>query len=67
MTLETYLADKKIDADSFRLNDPERYNEWSVLIAKLHPASFTSQKLYLINKIRRQFPALTRQNEPKHV
>jgi len=56
MTFEEYLDSKKIDKDQFSKQQPEVYNEWKNLFEQLHPNSFTAQKLYLINSIRRKFP-----------
>lgn len=55
MTFEEYLAGKKIDSEAFRLAEPERWQEWSQLFAAMSPASFTAQKLYLINPVRRKY------------
>ena len=52
---EKYLADKKIDAEKFRAAEPERWEEFKTLFYQVHPNSFTTQKLYLINKIRRLY------------
>jgi len=56
VTFEEYLADKKIETKAFSGAEPNLWQEWEREFAELHPTSFTSQKLYLINKIRRQFP-----------
>jgi len=56
MSFEEYLREKKIDALSFKNNEPERWHEWNTIFVELSPASFTAQKLYLINPIRRKYP-----------
>jgi hypothetical protein len=56
MTFEEYLASKKIDSVAFRAAEPDRWNEWNSLLGVMNPASFTSQKLYLINPVRRKYP-----------
>ena len=53
---EEYLSSKKIDTKIFKEKEPELWKEWCALFAKVHPNSFSQQKLYLINPIRRQFP-----------
>ena len=56
MTFEAYLIEKKIDSREFKANEPDRWQEWALLFEQVSPASFTSQKLYLINPIRRKYP-----------
>ena len=51
-----YLLNKKIDWKSFEENEADRFSEFSVQFFQMHPDSFTSQKLYLINQIRRRYP-----------
>ena len=55
MTFEEYLVLKKIEAVAFQNSEPERFEEWQQLFTQLHPNSFTEQKKFLLNKIRRQF------------
>lgn len=55
ITFEEYLTQKKIDAGQFRLAEPERYSEWQALFSTIHPDSFTTQKKFLINDIRRRY------------
>lgn len=55
MTFEEYLVSKKIDPVLFREGDPTLWSSWERDFAEQHPASFTSQKLYLINAIRRKY------------
>jgi len=56
MTFEEYLISKKIDGDSFLKEEPTLFERWKREFTQLHPNSFTSQKLYLINPIRRKYP-----------
>ncbi len=51
-----YLLNKKIDEGRFKLDEPNLWNEWKATFEQVHPDSFTAQKLYLINKIRRKYP-----------
>jgi len=53
---ESYLIDKKIDSAAFKKGQPEQWIELKILYDQMHPNSFTAQKLYLINPIRRAFP-----------
>lgn len=55
MTFEEYLTSKKIDAARFRKSEAAQYEEWRVLFEQVHPESFTTQKLFLINPLRRRF------------
>jgi len=55
MNFETYLISKKIDSVAFKLSEPELWLEWSQLSEQMSEISFTSQKLYLINPIRRKY------------
>lgn len=53
---ETYLKGKKINPRDFELKEPERYMEFKTIFEQVHPDSFTAQKLFLINQIRRRYP-----------
>jgi hypothetical protein len=55
MTFEEYLVKKKIDSAAFKLAEPAQWQEWSVLFESMSEASFTAQKLYLINPTRRKY------------
>ena len=55
MTFKEYLIGKKIDPEKFSKKEPARYQEFKGLFDQIHPDSFTQQKLFLINQIRRQF------------
>ncbi len=56
MNFEEYLISKKIDSQSFHAAEPGLWSEWNRLFEVMSPASFTAQKLYLINPIRRKYP-----------
>lgn len=56
MNLEEYLVTKRIDGEAFQQHEPERWQEWKNLLEQMSPTSFTAQKLYLINPIRRKYP-----------
>ncbi len=64
MTFQEYLISKKIDLETFRRAEPRLYGEWEKEFKEVHPNSFTSQKLYLINPIRRKY---TLKQEPVKV
>ena len=55
MTFEEYLSSKKIDAVAFVKHEPARFEEWQQLFGQLHPDSFTAQKKFLINDLRRRY------------
>ncbi len=55
MTFEEYLISKKIDAVVFNSAEGNLFTTWKVEFEQMHPASFTAQKLYLINPIRRKY------------
>jgi hypothetical protein len=57
----TYLTGKKIDPEKFEKGDPSTFAEYQSQFAEMHPASFTSQKLFMINKLRRSYP-ITNEN-----
>ncbi|MEO0332280.1 MAG: hypothetical protein AAF223_11445 [Bacteroidota bacterium] len=61
-TFEEYLVEKKIDSEAFQAEEEALWNEWAILFEQLHPNSFTTQKLFLINKIRRRFPLEFKKN-----
>ena len=55
MTFEEYLISKKIDSQAFLAAEPTLWKEWNGLFEAMSPASFTAQKLYLINPLRRKY------------
>jgi hypothetical protein len=55
MTFGEYLIGKKFDSGKFKAYEPDRWQEWALLFAQVSPASFTSQKLYLVNPLRRKY------------
>lgn len=54
MTFEEFLIKKKIDSHAFQSAEPAQWQEWKSLFEIISEVSFTSQKLYLINAIRRK-------------
>jgi hypothetical protein len=56
VNFKEYLVTKKIDAEALVAADPGMYEEWQKMFNLVSPASFTAQKLFLINSVRRRFP-----------
>jgi len=56
VSFEEYLITKKINTSAFKKAEPTRWSEWEKEFTQIHPNSFTTQKLYLINPIRRKYP-----------
>jgi hypothetical protein len=52
---EAYLISKKIDSAEFLKAEPVLWSSWKIEFEQMHPLSFTAQKLYLINPIRRKY------------
>lgn len=52
---EEYLRQKKIDPEAFKMNEPETYGSFKSQFLHVHPESFTLQKLFLINLLRRKY------------
>jgi hypothetical protein len=63
---EQYLASKKIDAGAYRQAEPEQYRSFAGIFTQVSESSFTAQKLFLINKIRRRFPLEDTATKPKN-
>ncbi|MCU0354416.1 MAG: hypothetical protein MUD08_11875 [Cytophagales bacterium] len=55
MTFEEYLTDKKIDSAAFRRREPQRWEEYRLVFEQVHPESFTTQKKFVINDLRRLY------------
>jgi hypothetical protein len=56
VNFEQYLLDKKINSAAFKTAEPTQWEEWLREFDQINPNSFTAQKLYLINPIRRKYP-----------
>jgi hypothetical protein len=56
VNFDVYLVSKKIDSDAFKQAEKDLWLSWQVEFEQLHPNSFTAQKLYLINPVRRKYP-----------
>lgn len=55
MTFYEYLTAKKINATQFQQAEPSQYAEWQREFVQMHPASFTTQKKFLLNDIRKKY------------
>lgn len=55
MTFSEYLVSKNIDEVSFASQDAQTYSIWKSMFGQVHAASFTEQKKFKINQIRRKF------------
>lgn len=67
MTFKEYLQSKKIDPKAFFQGQSATFNAWKEIFDQVSPESFTAQKLYLINEIRRTYPFVepaTKTSEP---
>lgn len=56
LTFASYLKTKKIDLKTFFSSEKEMFESWKKEFDQMHPNSFTQQKLFLINRLRRQYP-----------
>lgn len=56
MDFDSYLKNKKIDPSLFQKAEPKLWHEFKTIFDQVHPDSFTAQKLFLINGIRRKYP-----------
>jgi hypothetical protein len=64
VSLQEYLISKKIDSLAFHKEQPDLYEDWHREFEQQHPNSFTMQKLFLLNKVRRQYPLKEIVQEP---
>jgi hypothetical protein len=61
---EDFLVSKKIDSHAFKTAEPVVWDAWKKDFNEMHPASFTVQKLNLINLVRRKY-LLSQHVDPK--
>ena len=59
MTWEEYCIKKKINSEAFRQEEPQRWAELKNIFEQVHPNSFTEQKKFLINPIRKKYLLVT--------
>ena len=55
MEFADYLRSKKIDPEIFKEQALDQYTEWKTMFDQVHPNSFTQQKLFLVNQVRRKY------------
>ncbi len=55
MDFTGYLENKKIDPIRFKTEEPEVFKSYENIFSQTHPDSFTAQKLFMINKLRRKY------------
>jgi hypothetical protein len=55
MTFAEYCISKNIDPELFKSQDLKQYQDLDGVFEKVSVESFTQQKLFLINKIRRKY------------
>ncbi|NJL11603.1 MAG: hypothetical protein HC913_00325 [Microscillaceae bacterium] len=55
-SFEQYLNEKKISAQDFQQAEPKKWASLRTLFDEVHPNSFTAQKKFLLNQLRRQYP-----------
>lgn len=55
MTWEEYCIKKKIDSEAFKTAEPEKWEELRNIFEQVHPNSFTEQKKFIINNLRRMY------------
>ncbi len=55
MDWEEYCIKKKIDSAAFKAAEPQRWAELKGIFEQVNPNSFTEQKKFLINDLRRRF------------
>lgn len=55
MEFKEYLISKNIDSSKFKLEEGDKYATLESQFDEMHPDSFTAQKLFLINPIRRKY------------
>lgn len=56
MDFQEYCKKKKIDPAAFKNKELSRYEEFAGIFEQVHPESFTQQKKFLINDLRRKYP-----------
>lgn len=64
MDFEAYLKDKLIDSKAFQEHEPLKWQNFKVLFEQMHPNSFTVQKKFLINDLRRLYHYTPVENAP---
>jgi hypothetical protein len=55
MNWEEYCIKKKINSEALRQAEPKRWEELKNIFELMHPNSFTEQKKFIINDLRRLY------------
>ncbi|MDJ1491504.1 hypothetical protein QNI19_01100 [Cytophagaceae bacterium DM2B3-1] len=55
ISFEEYLIGKKIDSEAFQRQEHKRWKDYKNIFEQVHPESFTTQKKFVINDLRRQY------------
>lgn len=56
MEFNDYLISKNIDPIALKENEENLFSAWELMFKTVHPTSFTDQKKFQINQIRRKYP-----------
>lgn len=56
ISFEDYLKQKKINASAWQATNPTQWETFKTLFEQIHPDSFTAQKKFLINDLRKLYP-----------
>ena len=59
MSFEEYLESKNISARDFRCSEPQKYASYARIFLQMHPKSFTMQKLFVLNRIRKKYAKIS--------
>lgn len=63
MTFEEYCIKKKIDPENFRKNEPDKWSSFSRIFDQVSENSFTQQKKFLLNDLRKSYPYIEKEKE----
>ena len=64
---DDYLKNKKIDPEAFKATETETYKDFRDQFLQLHPDSFTMQKLFFINVLRRKYHYVKTEDVKKEI
>lgn len=65
MSFKDYLEKKKIDPANFAKSEPALFKKLKEYFVQVHPESFTMQKKFLINDLRRKYHYSGPEPEPQ--
>lgn len=55
MDFVAYLTSKNIDSQKFKNTEEKLFSVWEHEFEQMHPNSFTSQKLFVLNDVRKKY------------